>query len=408
MNPISKRYLVPCLLIGTLFWVARYAASRGGAKQKSQATAASMDTEIAFELVGGRIYVPAVVNGHATMAIVDTGAAASIMDLALADQWNLPSSGAASASGGGSSAVPAKILRDTNVRIGDVEEQVEYAVPLTSLASFEGRPLDVIIGARFFSHRIVEIDYPRRRLRISGASGNSTSEVTLPIRFSNGLPHIRASLVVGNKTYDLDALLDTGASATTLTNRFLREHPLDVPTTAKTVTGGGVGGSTEGRYLRPELLRLSGIELRQPVLIASEAQSGADGLDTDRDLVLGSSVLQRFRVIIDYSHKRVTMIPNPQTYDAFEVDKSGLRIVAEGPDLRVFKVAGVLEKSSSETAGIRPGDVIESIDGVESSRYRLWELRELFRTMPAAGAWHLSIRRDSSSLPITLPARNIT
>ncbi len=369
--------------------------------------AATPAMELPFELIGGRIYLPATVNGHNVTAIIDTGAAATVIDLPLAEQWDLPSLGTVSANGPGGSSVPARILRSTTVRIGNAEARVEYAVPLGSMGRLEGRPLEVVVGTAFFAKHVIEIDYSRRVLRIVAAHQAAPQEVTLPFRLERGLPHVQVELVAAGKTYRLDAMADTGASATTLTGRFLRDHQLDVPMTAKTVTGEGVGGTTQGRYMRADILRVGGVELRQPVLTASDEQSGGDGVESDRDIVLGSSILERFRVVLDYRAERIILIPGDATSRAFEADKSGMRIVAEGPAFKVFRVAGVLENSSASAAGIQTGDVIDALDGISAGQYRLWELRELFRKSPAAGAWRLRIRRGAVLLQVTLPAKSI-
>jgi len=362
--------------------------------------------ELGFELVGGHIYVPVVVNGHKTTAIVDTGAASSVMDLGLAEQWNLPVRGQMTARGTGGEAVKGKILDGVSVKFDEVTVPVSYAVPLTPLASSEGRRLEVIVGHEFFAHYIVDIDYAQHRLRVFDPGTEvSFPGVVLPIRIVGNHPHLRLEMLAGSESYPLDAMIDTGASASGLTARFLSDHPLPLPMTPSGIIGGGVGGFIQGRFFRPRSLHVGSLAITNPVLTLTDTETGAGGQNSDREMDLGASILQRFHVTFDYGRERVILSSTANSFAPFEADKSGLLIVAGGNDFQDFRVVGVLAGSSSAQAGIQVDDVIESVDAVPASRLRLWGLRELFRA--PVQQWQLEIRRGAQRLQVTVPARSI-
>jgi hypothetical protein len=362
--------------------------------------------ELDFEIVGGRIYVPAEVNGHKTSVILDTGANSTVMNLALADEWKLPARGELNAQGVGSEPIKGKILSDAEVLIGGITEPIPYALPLDSLATMEGRRLEIILGYSFFLKHIVEIDYAKRRLRIfDGEAEIATKGTVIPIRFVNSLPHVDSAMMVGGTEYKLEAMVDSGAS-TGLTARFLQDHPLNVTKTEKMIIAGGAGGYTEGRFFRPDAVRLGSFTLAKPFMTLTETGGGLTGEGAKYDLLIGGDLLRRFRVTLDYPHQRMMLEASDEVSKPFEADKTGLRIYAQGSDLRSFKVVGVLVGSSSDKAGVKVDDVIESVDGAPAAKFTLQQLRELFRS-PTASKWLLGIRRGDRQLKLTVPAKSI-
>ncbi len=363
--------------------------------------------EMDFELVGGRVYVLAEVGGHKTSAILDTGSGSTIMDLARASEWSIASKGDLNVSGTGSAAVTGKILDNATVVIGGITTPIPFAIPLDPLTPAEGRRMEVVVGAQFFQSHIVEVDYSKHHLRIFDAAADvRPAGDVLPINLVGGLPHIDLIMRVGSVEYPLDGMVDTGATGGALTTKFLKTHHLETQMTEKTGIGGGVGGMNEGRYFRPDILKLGSASLSQPVIIATETTGGLEGEGSKYDINIGSELLQRFLVTFDYRHKRIFLKANERVTAPFEVDKTGMQIYAEGGDLRTFRIHAVIPGTSSETAGISPGDIIETIDGAPASKFTLQDLRTLFRSSSVT-KWDLGIRRGDKLLKVTVTAKGI-
>jgi predicted aspartyl protease len=369
----------------------------------AQAAIAEMD----FEIVGGRIYVPAEVNGHKTSVLLDTGTGASLMDLELANQWALPSKGEVTANGTGSEPVKGKVLNDVTVKFGSITEPIPYAIPLGSIAEAEGRRLEVIIGYHFFQTHIVEIDYSKHHLRIfDGRADLGKKGVIIPLHFAANLPHMTAEMLIGGTKFKLEAMVDTGGTNTDLTAKFLKGHSLQVTSTARTVVAGGVGGYSEGRFFRPDSVRLGSVDLVKPILALTETAGGGAGEQSLYDMGIGFNLLRRFRVTFDYPHRQMILEAGVEIAKPFEADKTGLSILAQGPGLDVFRVAGVLTGSSAEKAGLKVDDIIETVDGAPLAKVTLQQLRELFKSQTAT-KWELGIRRGDQQLTLTLPARSV-
>lgn len=363
--------------------------------------------ELDFEIVGGRIYVPAEVNGHKTSVLLDTGAAASVMDLGLAQQWNLSTRGEVNVRGTGSAQVKGKILSDAQVSFGGIMQPIQVAVPLDSLAEKEGRRLEVIVGHQFFQTHIVEVDYGKRHLRVFNDTASVAPKGTIiPIRLVHNKPHITSEVVIGGTEYKLETMVDTGASTSTLTAKFLKDRPLKVTTTPRMEVAGGVGGSVEGRLFRPDSVKIGSVSFTKAILTTTETAGGGEGLESAYDFKLGADLLRRFRVTFDYPNKRMILEAGDDALRPFEADKTGLRIQAHGSDLRSFRIVGVLPGSSAEKADVAVGDVIETVDEVPASKFALHELRELFRS-PSTNKWKLGIRRGSQPLKRTVVAKSV-
>jgi C-terminal processing protease CtpA/Prc len=95
--------------------------------------------------------------------------------------------------------------------------------------------------------------------------------------------------------------------------------------------------------------------------------------------VIGGELLGRFKVIFDYAHKRLYLEPNSRLADVFEYDMSGIRMEAEGEDLKTFRVKRVAEKSPAFEAGVRQGDVILAVDGKPASELSLSQINQMFK-----------------------------
>jgi hypothetical protein len=364
--------------------------------------------EMDFELVGGRIYVPIELNGHKTSAILDSGAGMAVMDLGLADQWKLASQGTVPVGGIGKERVTGKILTDSFVTFAGSKTPMRIAIPLESMATAEGRRMETIIGFEFLQGHVVEVDYVRKHLRIFDAKEElPTRGFSAPIRLVQNHPHLTSEVRFDGKTFAMETMVDSGASGSGLTAKFLKANPVSGKKTPIGVIGGGVGGFIRGSFFRPDYVKLGDTALANPIVSLSEAEAGgASGAGSSYDLLLGADVLKRFKVTFDYPHRRILFEPNGDVAKPFEADKTGMRVFASGTDLRTFKVVGVLEGSSSSDAGLRVDDVIETVDGKPASIWTLQALREEFRS-PTAKGWDLGIHRGGDRLKVRLVAKSV-
>ena len=95
-----------------------------------------------------------------------------------------------------------------------------------------------------------------------------------------------------------------------------------------------------------------------------------------RDGNLGSEILKRFNVTIDYPGKRMLLSPNEGFDEPFEWDMSGMRLEPVEAGLRIGElVAG----SPAADAGLAVDDVVTQVNGEPASTQNMFELRNLMK-----------------------------
>src|ERR1019366_3868786 len=105
--------------------------------------------------------------------------------------------------------------------------------------------------------------------------------------------------------FKLETMVDTGATASSLTTQFLKDHVLDVEMTPQTVIGVGIGGATQGHLFRPTSVRVGSASFSKPVIGMTETKGGVIGQGANFNFLIGADFLKRFIVTFDYPHSRM-------------------------------------------------------------------------------------------------------
>lgn len=325
------------------------------------------------------------VNGRDGMWLVlDTGAGGSVLDAEVAESLGLQSVGEHQALGAGGS-VQGSTVHGVDVELPGFSllDQTMGTLPLTTLAAQAGRALDGILGHPVFARCVVEIDYAKQCASLFDARDYTYkgSGVSLPITFIDNTPYVQARVVLPDgRAIAGKFVIDTGASTTLMLSPEVVEKEAVVASLAKTMTvqSHGVGGASAVRLARVAKLELGGFTLAEPVTALQPAGTGrisAEGTIGN----IGGGVLSRFKVIFDYSRRRMILEPGPDLARPFEADMSGLGLATIPPDFRRVTVARVLDDSPALEAGVLAGDEIESIDGKPAAEVGLSALREQLR-----------------------------
>jgi predicted aspartyl protease len=124
---------------------------------------------VPFDLVENQVVVRVKIGGRGPFAaLLDTAVAPSVVDLALARELGLSvrddaPGEAAGAGSEGANFYPSELpdVRLGELEVGDVDA---VAFDLSRLGSKLNQPLHAILGQSFFEGRVVQIDYPNRRI----------------------------------------------------------------------------------------------------------------------------------------------------------------------------------------------------------------------------------------------------
>jgi predicted aspartyl protease len=239
-----------------------------------------------FDVIDGRIYVSARVNGDGPFRFaIDTGASGiGRADASLVSKLGLNVHGEGSTSDGVSIA-SAKLVTLKTLELGGLKrENVEvitrdYASRMSKDAAFAG-----IIGREFFADGLLEIDYPARTLRFSrDRAVSSSDDGALPYERAFRVPvTINGIAVTGN--------LDTGANVAFVLPQTLFDKVSDstlIPAGQGTLTNSTVDmyRATVSGPFEIGAIRAHNIEVR-----VSERFP---------ELLVGAHFLQNYRLLID-------------------------------------------------------------------------------------------------------------
>jgi predicted aspartyl protease len=337
---------------------------------------------IPFDAGNRHVGLTAKINDQEGMRLViDTGAGGSVLDEKRAASLGLAMFGTQQARGSGGLA-EGSTVRGVNVALPGFQllDQTMSTLALGAIAAQAGRPLDGILGHPLLSRCVVEIDYARQCVSLfdPDAYRYTGTGISVPITFKENLPYVKASVVLPDgRSISGKFVIDTGAS----TGLILSADPVEregvLASLGRTIVvkSLGVGGATEVRLGRVARLELGGFSLEQP--IAALHPEGISRISAEGTIGnIGGGILSRFKVIFDYSRRRMILEPGPDVARPFEADMSGLGLVTAPPDFRRVTVARVLDPSPALESGIQAGDEIESVNGTPAGDIGLSQLRE--------------------------------
>ncbi|HKS29877.1 MAG TPA: aspartyl protease family protein [Pyrinomonadaceae bacterium] len=381
--------------------------------QQQSATAPAQTSRVSrfpMEMNGNHVLLQGRVNGLGPVWFtLDTGAGLSVINVRRAREWGLQVSGTGRAQGAGGMAESGRLNGVTfNLEGVEIKNLNVMALALDSIEATAGRSMDVIIGAELFHRYVVEVDYESRFITLYDPKQfvYTGSGESLPLTIAENHPYVTARLVVaGLEPIEGEFVIDAGSGfGITFNPAFVKERSLAerVPNTVQTKAR-GVGGEFPLTIGRIESLSLGRFKMDKPT--AAFPQTG--GFISRKGSVgnIGGQILRRFKVIFDYSRKRMIIEPNKSFNDPFEFDKSGLALITDVPQFKTIKVIRVMENSPASEVGLKAEDVLLEVDGRAASEFTLHSLREMFRK--DGKTYSLKVKRGEETLDFKLKTRKL-
>lgn len=184
--------------------------------------------------------------------------------------------------------------------------------PAHDLAPLIG-PYDGVLATEYFKDLVLQVDYPRGRVRFFARSRVNTraaaNTFSLPMTFTSGaswLPFTDSIFINGRRA---KGLIDTGGSGAFLAMPQLITA-LDLERSAQTLTGrmGYLDGSpreSSVRFARVRSIQVGGTVVDTPrVLLAPPQLAGGNW---GHDVVIGYGFLRNYVVTFDYPGRRITL-----------------------------------------------------------------------------------------------------
>jgi Aspartyl protease len=172
------------------------------------------------------------------------------------------------------------------------------------------REVDGILGKEFFDQFVVEIDYAHRLLNVYDRSSYkyAGSGKAIPLEVGEQQIFVHAQIRAAGRTLAGRFLIDTGsAQAVSLMKPFMNQHNLLPSTEGMTsLPVCGLGGHEKEKSWIGTLeeLQLGEFKIAAPVTEFRLADP-----NTDADGFIGGAVFRRFKVIFDYSRRRMILEP---------------------------------------------------------------------------------------------------
>jgi hypothetical protein len=228
------------------------------------------------------------------------------------------------------------------------------------LSSVYGEKIDGLIGHSFFCRYIVKIDFDSLRIYVYPPGKIKYPEggdLLKPV--FNGIPRQSLQLKDARKISS-DFYFDTGAGLC-----FLMSENLAIDSTVLSAShrpvvteAEGMGGKLQMRLTVLRQLQVGRYKFRDvPTYIYKDDYNVTSYPDVGG--LLGSDLLRRFNLIINYPDSQIYVLPNSHFKDVFDYSYTGLSMYyIEG---RII-VDDIIAGSPAEKAGLHNGDILLAIE----------------------------------------------
>jgi len=380
--------------------------------------------KINFKLVNNVIIIPIEVNGIELSFLLDTGVNKPIVFnfLKNSDSLSILNSEKIYLKGLGNNELIEALKSSNNTfKIGDaVNNNQDFYVIFDSSINFVpqlGVPIHGIIGYDFFKDLIIEVNYPRKQLRIYNPENYNYKSCKkceqFNLQFYNNKPYFEIVTKINNKEIPVKLLLDSGNSDSlwlfsndTLGISINNNHFDDF-------LGFGLSGSIHGKRSKINEVNLKSFRLKTPkVAYPDEEYITIIKKIRGRNGSIGGEILKRFNIIYDYKKAKIILKKNSFFKNAFSYNKSGIELIHDGiriiteldqgyniPDSRqsnsinvqavysvnnryiikpAYSISSIRKGSPADIIGLKKGDLLISINGKDTKNYKLQQLIDKF------------------------------
>jgi len=365
-------------------------------------------TTLPFELIDNRVFVEVRLNGQGPFHfILDTGAYGYALIDTTVQKLGLKAESAGEDGGTGEKTVQVSRCHLAKFQLGDwqledLEAEVFPAEDTTNV--FGTKPVDGIIGLEVFQHFVVKQDYVHKVLTFTlpDKFNYRGIGVIVPFDLPRQIPVVDAELDGVRGKFGID----TGArSSLLLYTPFVEHNHLREKYSAylEGVTGWGIGGPIRSLLARAHELRIGTIVVRDPVIRLSTQKQGLTTSSAMAGLI-GPDVLSQFDVTFDYSRSRIIFEKNSQYGRRDSYDRAGLWMGQSGDH---FVAIDVIAGSPAAAAGVQQGDTILAIDGADTSKLILPDVREKIRREPVGNEMTLLLDSSGKRHSVVLKLRDM-
>ena len=262
-------------------------------------------------------FVRASINGQGPFWLtVDTGATLTVLDPSAVQRAGLAARSAGRRPNVGVGAGETELSTTTaTVQIAglpDFAPPFLYVMPVQAASGVLGHAIDGVLGTDVLRDYIVEFDYGASRVTLTAPAGGpgalAPSGVPITVR-GNVLLAPATIALPDDSRLSARLLIDTGSNGSlTLTSPFVRRHDLAARFRSRRASAAiGINGMSVSPVIGLTSIAFGDTLIPAPDAALSDAASGLHA-SPDFDGILGAEVLRRFRVLVDYPRRRLTLL----------------------------------------------------------------------------------------------------
>lgn len=351
----------------------------------------------------GKLVVEAWINRKGPFPFVlDTGGHA-ILTPATARALGLKPRGGGVSYGAGAGSRPVSYARVHSIGLGDarIDDQSVLVMGFSPVLTDRGDkpPIAGLLGLEVFERFVVTIDPAKKQLILQPFKSFTppAAAAAVPIRFTDDMPLVRARLDGKAGIFGIDTgnsgplmLFPDWAQHSGLSGYY--EAGLAEP-------DGGVGGTFMAHMAYIRSLEVGGLTVPgpEPGMLTPHGVGATSNPSEAGNL--GMSVWRAFRVTLDYRDQRLYLSPRQGYAPRHPTATGGFRAVKLGP--KAFTVVQVAPDGPAAESGLRTGDRIVAVDGIQASRLAsLYLMVHIARSTP--GTRLTLTRSDGRTLSVSL------
>jgi hypothetical protein len=333
-----------------------------------------LDDDVSFR-------VPVKLFGETKYFLVDTGTSATVLDVRYRDRL-----GTSVRKWDGHD-----FYRSPEMLLGDMKLAVEevFCTDLRMFRMITGEPCDGIIGMDFLIKHVIALDFDRQVFTVAHRvpPDVQANGWRIPMKPSN-VRHFRVPTVIVGPT-TLDLLLDTSDSSTISLKKA--DWDLIFPPGQNAPVHKLLLAGINKKVTESVLARLPKIE------VGTQQYSNVTCVLSMYDTApsaLGMGFFRQHHVTFDFPSTNLYLAPAKSFRAVEEHDMSGLHLLRDGKQTVVHSVD---EGSPAALAGVRDGDIIAKVNGLNAGLLKMKHIRRILKMEPEETITLVLQRRESET-----------
>jgi len=278
------------------------------------------------------------------------------------------------------------------------------------LSENNGRKINGLLGIDIIQSYVVQIDYTHQKLNFYDKdSFTPPSDYGFkPLVVENNKMYLNMTLLdMSAKIRTIKMLIDTGAQLNAWF-QTVRTNAAEIPDKrVHARIGQGFSGEIYGYLARIPRICIEQFCITNPIVVFPDSAMIASIMrNSDRDGTIGSELLRRFDVFIDFQGKAIYFKPNRYFKTSFKYNIAGIEIKQSSQSDLLYEVTHVWKDSPAEKTGVQAGDILLEINGNKSFLLNLFEIRGMMQ-QPSRTPMSLMVERNNEKLLLKVEMNDV-